>query len=127
MKQFRKLILASTLTLSGFAAVIAGGTDYGTLVDNPTALQNKVINLISIPVPTQGEFKGEVDFVFRVNAQGRIEVLSAVGDHAEVVLTIKKALDDERINVDHALVGKTYRMNFKYQTPQDRETSPEAI
>lgn len=127
MKQFRKLILASTLTISAFTAGFAGGNGYGTLLESSTDLQNRVKNMIHIPISTQTELTGEVDFVFRINDQGRLEVLSASGDHAEVVLSLKDELDDAKVNADHALVGKTYRMNFRYSTQKDQATSPQAI
>lgn len=127
MKHLRKLVLASTLTISGFTAGFAGGNGYGALLESSADLQTRVKNMIHIPVPTQGELNGEVDFVLRVNNQGRLEVISASGDHAEVVISIKNDLDDAKVNADGALVGKTYRMNFKYSTQEGQATSPQAI
>jgi len=123
VKQFRKLILASALTITGFASAYAGGAGYGAPLDSSSDLTLRVKNMIHIPAPAVGELQGEVDLVFRVNANGRLEVLSASCDHQQVLLQLKEDLDNAKVNVDRTLTGKTYKMSFRYSSRSQSATA----
>ena len=114
------------LTVTGFSIGFAGGHGYGSLIENPADLQQRVTNMIQIPVPAQGELAGEVYLVFRVDQNGRLDVLSATGDHLEVISQVKEDLSHTKVNADNSLKGKTYKMNFKYSS-QASGSSPQAI
>ena len=114
------------LTVTGFTFGFAGGHGYGSLIENSADLQQRVTNMIQIPVPAQGELAGEVYLVFRVDQQGRLDVLSVTGDHTEVISQLKEDLSNTKVNADNSLKGKTYKMNFKYNS-QASGSSPQSI
>ncbi len=113
MKQIKQLLIALLFSAASFSAAFAGGNSYGQPVDNAAALQERVQDLIHVPVNGR-DLNGTLELVFRIDDFGRIEVLTVDGKDTYMTKQVETDLDNQRINVAQEFTGKVFRMKLRY-------------
>jgi hypothetical protein len=116
MKTF--LILLTAIALFSAAPISAamptGNNAVTTLATDVQGVQSQLSRLLAISSNQITTMKGKVNFVIRLQENGRLEVLEIDGDVRYSVDQVRKVLENAKLFISPAMVGKSFRVGLQY-------------
>ena len=114
MKHIKILITAFVIASTTFSMAFTGMKNKGTFIDNPNTLKERVVSMIHVPAPANGEMEGRVELTFRITENGRLDLIDIQGDHDYMVDQVRQDVEDQRFRTAPEVQNNVYKMKLVY-------------
>lgn len=114
MKLIKILITAIVIASTSFSMAFTGMKNSGTFINNSNTLKQRIVSMIHVPVPADGQMEGKVEVTFRITDKGRVELIDIVGDHDYMVDQVREDIQDQRLRTAPELQNNVYKMKLHY-------------